>query len=222
MPITPLEPDIRADLLSQAIAIGGSLFNSISGIVTGKTKDKIFVQTDGLEWDILTSEKSLDRFPETGEKAKVFTYLHHREDQLKLFGFSTSSERDLFFDLIKVEGLGPKLAVKILSHIDVDDFIEALDTEDVDTLSSIPGLGRKTSQKIILKLKGKLNFTDKPWQSAEEDIITALTGMGFDRKTSRNAVKAAFKGIKTDTLTKDQLEKELFTRSIAIAGGKEV
>lgn len=198
------------------------MFNSISGIVTGKTKAKIFIQTDGLEWDILTSEKSLERFPVTGEKAKVFTYLHHREDQLKLFGFSSSGERDLFLDLIKVEGLGPKLGIKILSRIDVDDFIEALDTDDIETLSSIPGLGRKTAQKIILKLKGKLNITDRPWQSAEEDIVTALTGMGFDRKTSRNAVKTALKGIKASTLTKDQLEKELFTRSIAIASGKEV
>ena len=198
------------------------MFNSISGTVTGKTKDKIFIQTNGIEWDILTTEKSLDRFPEEGEKTKVFTYLHHREDQLKLFGFSSSGERDLFFDLIRVEGLGPKLAVKILSHIEVDDFIEALETEDVETLSSIPGLGRKTAQKIILKLKGKLKIQDKPLQSAEEDIVTALTGMGFDRKTSRNAVKMALKGIKTDSLTKDQLEKELFTRAISIAGGKEV
>jgi len=198
------------------------LFNSISGIVTGKTKEKIFLQTDGIEWDILTTEKSLNRLPETGEKAKVFTYLHHREDQLKLFGFSSSGERDLFFDLIKVEGLGPKLAVKILSRIEVEAFIEALDADDIETLSSIPGLGKKTAQKIILKLKGKLHITEQPWQTAEEDIVTALTGMGFDRKTSRDAVKAALKGIKANTLGKDELEKELFTRAIAIAGGKEV
>ncbi|RKX86952.1 MAG: Holliday junction branch migration protein RuvA [Spirochaetes bacterium] len=198
------------------------MFNSISGIVTGKTKEKIFLQTNGIEWDILTTEKSLNKLPETGEKAKVFTYLHHREDQLKLFGFSTSGERDLFFDLIKVEGLGPKLAVKILSRIEVEAFIEALDTDDIETLSSIPGLGKKTAQKIILKLKGKLHITVQPWQAAEEDIVKALTGMGFDKKISRNAVKRALKGIKANTLNKDELEKELFTRAIAIAGGKEI
>ncbi|NOY08285.1 MAG: Holliday junction branch migration protein RuvA [Spirochaetes bacterium] len=197
------------------------MFNSITGIVNLKLKDRIYVRTNGIEWAIFTTEKSLLRFPDIGEEVRIFTYLHHREDQLKIFGFFSDEERDLFFDLLKVEGLGPRLAIKILSGIEVNDFIEALDNDDVESLSAIPGLGKKTAQKIILKLKGKLKFAEKPWGSVEEDIITALSGMGFDRKASRNAVKTALKSINTGSLSKGQLEKELFTRAISIASGKD-
>ncbi len=197
------------------------MFNSITGIVNLKLKDRIYVRTNGIEWAIFTTEKSLLRFPDIGEEVRIFTYLHHREDQLKIFGFVSGEERNLFFDLLKVEGLGPRLAIKILSGIEVNDFIEALDNNDVESLSSIPGLGKKTAQKIILKLKGKLKLAERPWGSVEEDIITALAGMGFDRKASRNAVKTALKSINTNSMSKSQLEKELFTRAISIASGKD-
>jgi len=197
------------------------LFNSITGIVNLKLKDRIYVRTNGIEWAIFTTEKSLLRFPDIGEEVRIFTYLHHRDDQLKIFGFVSDEERDLFFDLLKVEGLGPRLAIKILSGIEVNDFVEALDNDDVESLSAIPGLGKKTAQKIILKLKGKLKLAEKPWGSVEEDIITALAGMGFDRKASRNAVKTALKSIDTNSMSKGRLEKELFTRAISIASGKD-
>ncbi len=197
------------------------MFNSITGIVNLKLKDRIYVRTNGIEWAIFTTEKSLLRFPDIGEEVRIFTYLHHRDDQLKIFGFVSDEERDLFFDLLKVEGLGPRLAIKILSGIEVNDFVEALDNDDVESLSAIPGLGKKTAQKIILKLKGKLKLAEKPWGSVEEDIITALAGMGFDRKASRNAVKTALKSIDTNSMSKGRLEKELFTRAISIASGKD-
>ena len=192
------------------------MYNSISGEITYKDGEKVLLLRDGIEWEILTSGKSSQHLPEIGEPGKVFTYLHHREDQLILFGFSSTEERHLFLDLIKVEGVGPKLGVKILSGIEVGDFIAAVDANDIDLLSTIPGLGKKTAQKIVLKLKGRLAVTERPHESLEKDIVTALVGMGFDRNSAVKAVQTALKNIDVSAVPKKDLEKELFRNAIEL------
>jgi len=196
------------------------LFNSLSGKISSKKGETICLSTGAIEWELFVSNKSMEKFPETGKETRVFTYLHHKEDQLKLFGFYSESERSLFLDLIKVDGVGPKLALKILSGIEVNDFVEAVDNSDVSALSSIPGLGGKTAQKIILKLKGKIGFEEKPWDPVIADIINALSGMGFDKNKSKEAVKKAVKAIEPEKLSRGELEKELFKRAIGIVSGK--
>jgi Holliday junction DNA helicase RuvA len=194
------------------------MLNSLSGKVSYKGKERIFVQSGDIEWDLLVSTKSLDKLPAEGERVRVFVYLHHREDQLKLYGFATMAERELFLDLLKVEGLGPRLALKVLSGIEVEDLITALDNDDLDQLISIPGLGRKTAQKIILKLKGKLTTLPENGMDLEGDIISALAGMGFDRRLAGRAVKACRKELhgEASSLTPEQLERELFKRALVI------
>ena len=197
------------------------MFNSIQGRVSFKNDERIFLQSGAVEWEILCSRTSLRDLPDQGEEARVFVYLHHREDQLKLYGYSTTAERDLFLDLIRVEGIGPRQALKILSGIEVHQFVEALDTDDLDTLVSLPGLGKKTAQKILLKLKGKLTVSSPDMVTFEDELLAALTGMGFDRRVARDAVKSSLKEFKDSSIPKETLESELLKRAISLISSQE-
>jgi len=197
------------------------MFNSITGEITFKGEERLCVQTGGVEWDIVVSRRALDKLPAVGQAARVYTHLLHREDSMRLYGFLDPAERALFLDLQKVVGVGPRGALKVLSGVDRDQFAEALQRDDVDALSSLPGIGRKTAQKIILTLKGKLTpATEGPGRSAEDDIATALVGMGFDRRTARDAAARAVKSMGSVAMKGEELERELFKRAVAIAGGE--
>jgi Holliday junction DNA helicase RuvA len=174
------------------------MFNSISGTITAKMPLSLFVETSGIEWDIMVPTLSLDTFGPVGAITRVYTWMYHREDQMRLFGFPTVAERDIFIDLMKVEGIGPKQAIKILSSITAGELEKALDGEDLARLEAAPGIGKKTAQKMILALKGKLTHeNDSPkrrgtgGKTPHEDIVNALTGMGFDRQASADAVENA-------------------------------
>jgi len=197
------------------------MFNSITGEISHKGEERLCIQTAGIEWDLAVSRKALERLPAVGQVARVFTYLVHREDVMRLYGFVDAAERSLFLDLQKVDGVGPRGAMKMLSGVDRDQFVSALDREDVEALSGIPGVGKKTAQKIILTLKGKLTpGVDPAGRSTEEDIVTALVGMGFDRKTARAAVAAAQRDVTDSRLTAEEREREVIRKAVAIAGGE--
>jgi holliday junction DNA helicase RuvA len=197
------------------------MFNSVTGEITFKGEERLCVQTGGVEWELVVSRKALERLPAVGEVARIYTHLVHREDFMRLYGFSDPAERALFLDLQKVEGVGPRGALKILSGVDRERFTQALDQDDVEALSTVPGIGKKTAQKIILTLKGKLTpAPGSPGRSVEEDITTALVGMGFDRRTAKTAVAAAGKALAGMHLKGEELERELFRRAIALAGGE--
>ncbi len=198
------------------------MFNSISGEITHKDEEHLCLLTAGVEWEMAISRRAADRFPAVGQPARVFTHLVHREDAMKLYGFPDAAERALFLDLQKVEGMGPRGALKVLSGIDREAFTHALERDDVEALSAVPGIGKKTAQKIILALKGKLTpAVPAAGANAELDIATALVGMGFDRKTAKTAAAAALKSLSGSSVQGEELERELFKRAVAIAGGEE-
>jgi len=164
---------------------------------------------------------------------RLYTWLYHREDQMRLFGFASTASRDLFLDLMKVEGIGPKQAVKILSSIPARELESALEGEDLARLEAAPGIGKKTAQKMILALRGKLTHAESApdrkgaeRKSAYEDIVVALTGMGFDRKQAVEAVEsiAAELGAEKPATGKvsagktgpagKEMEQEIFRRAI--------
>ena len=197
------------------------MFNSVTGEITFKGEERLCVQTGGVEWDLTVSRRALDKLPPVGQVARVYTHLLHREDSMRLYGFSDPAERALFLDLQKVDGVGPRGALKVLSGVDREAFAQALDKDDVETLSTLPGIGKKTAQKIILTLKGKLTpAVEAAGRSAEDDIATALVGMGFDRRTAKSAVAAAARSVAGKGMKGEELERELFKRAVAIAGGE--
>ena len=208
------------------------MFNSLAGTITYKEDGRVFLQTGEIEWEVWTSRTSSDDLPGVGESARVFIHLYHRDDQLRLYGFSQAGERDGFLDLLKVEGVGPRQALKILSGVEIHRLVAALDSEDVGFLAAIPGVGAKTAQKILLKLKGKMAAAAAPGVSVEEDVVNALTGMGFDRKAARTAVAAAHRSLKESPEARgpgkaqpapggEALERELFKLAIAQLAAQE-
>jgi len=166
------------------------MFNSLTGTITQKLPQKLCLDTHGIEWDIIVPDTSLDALPHTGEKARVFTYLQHTDSAMTLFGFASERDRALFFDLLKVDGVGPKSAVKIMSSIALEQLVVALDDGNLAALEKIPGLGKKTAQKMLLALKGKLTLDEGNARQAPAqnhggeyaDVISALANMGYDRR----------------------------------------
>ena len=165
------------------------MFNSLLGTITEKRFDILRVDNNGLEWEFSVPARSIDEFGTLGGRTKVYIHLLHREDQMRLFGFPSERERALFLELLKVEGIGPRQAVKILSGISPEDLESALDTENLARLQQVPGLGAKTAQKLVFSLKGKLpgsapQTVRGPWA----DVVQALADMGYDRKRAAEAV----------------------------------
>jgi Holliday junction DNA helicase RuvA len=191
------------------------VFNSLSGELTYKDEERVFLSSGAVEWEIHVSRNSSDDLPDVGKSCKIYVYLYHRDDQLRLYGFSEVLERDVFLDLLKVEGVGPRQALKILSGVEVVRFIEALEAEDPELLSAIPGVGRKTAQKIMLKLKGRLHVSTPAGISLEEDILNALVGMGFDRRSAKSAVGSAARSLRESDMSREDLEKELFKSALS-------
>lgn len=164
------------------------MFNSLSGTITGKFPQKLLLDTHGIEWDIVMPDTSLDALPHVGAPARVFTYMQHTDAAMTLFGFAGERDRALFFDLLSVDGVGPKSAVKIMSSVALEQLVVALDDGNLAALEKIPGLGKKTAQKMLLQLKGKLSLDDtggkqaKPRGGAYADVVSALADMGYDRR----------------------------------------
>lgn len=157
----------------------------------------LFVMTGGVEWDIAVPLRAIPLFGPVGEETEVFTWLHHFEDGMRLYGFPSASERRLFLDLVKVEGIGPRQALKILSGIAPQELALALEQGDLKALQKVSGVGPKLAQKMVLALKGQLvelaegtaagaaSRNASPWS----DVITALVDMGYDRKAVEAAVR---------------------------------
>lgn len=189
------------------------MFNSLVGTITEKRFDLLRVENGGVEWEFSVPARSADEFGAVGEKTRVYIYLLHREDQMRLFGFPSEAERAIFLELIKVDGIGPKQAVKILSGIAAQELSSALESENLARLQQVPGLGAKTAQKLVFALKGKLpGKTDTGVKGKWEDVVRALTDMGYDRKRVAEAVdRLAPEAGKSEGA---DAEQELFRRAI--------
>ena len=201
------------------------MFNSICGIISGKFPQQVYIQTGStdsgyIEWVVQMPESSVNMLPFVGEKAKVFIWTYHHEDAMKLFGFAKEEERSVFMDLIKVEGVGPKAAVKILSSVNARQLAAVLDDGDLAQLEKIPGVGKKTAQKMLLALKGKLSLSDddisiihkkpnSPWQ----DVILALVNMGYEKKAVEELVERLSEKADKNQSKKEQ-EDWLFRQAI--------
>ena len=196
------------------------MFNSIWGLISAKSADMVYILTGGVEWDIAMPIRDIEKLPPAGKEGKVFTWLYHREDQMRLYGFADEARRATFLELLKVEGIGPKGALKILGGIGQEELEAALEKEDLGRLEAVPGLGKKTAQKMLLALKGKIVRSGAGSGSASPygELAEALVEMAYDRKAAQEALSRAaaeFKGPAEGA----EKEKALFREAIVYLSG---
>lgn len=199
------------------------MFNSLTGTITGKFPQKLLLDTNGIEWSLDIPDTSLDELPSVGSIAKVYVWLQHTDTAMSLFGFATEDDRSLFFSLLKVDGIGPKGAIKIMSNISLGALSKILEEENVDALKKVPGVGTKTASKIMLQMKGKLLFGSvdahvKIPNNNYTEVINALVGMGYDRSRSIDAVEKVLSDYSKDesfkAMPKNRKEDAVFSKSI--------
>jgi Holliday junction DNA helicase RuvA len=169
---------------------------SLKGIVQSKRPEGVVVDVSGIGYHVCVPLCSLGEIPEPGNSVFLHTYTHVREDVLQLFGFLSEEEQKIFKTLMGISGIGPKLGLAILSGMPVQKFIESVHDEDVITLSTIPGLGKKTASRVVLELKGKLptpgdHETSSAGLSAVGDSVSALVNLGYKKSLSESAVQRA-------------------------------
>jgi Holliday junction DNA helicase RuvA len=197
------------------------MFNSIRGIITEKNAEALHIETGGVEWDIAVPSTDLSALPPLGETARIFTWLYHKEDQMRLFGFADERRRATFLELLKVEGIGPRGALKIMGGIGQSELEAALENEDLSRLEAVPGLGKKTAQKMLLALKGKLIFSKETAASGPyAELADALVEMGYDKRQAMEALKQAEVELPINLSgVEREREQELFKRAIVLLSG---
>ncbi|MBN1191547.1 MAG: Holliday junction branch migration protein RuvA [Dehalococcoidales bacterium] len=153
----------------------------------------VIVDIGGICFQVFVSATTLSKLGEAGQETKLYTHLHVREDNLALFGFNDTRDLMLFETLITVKGIGPKLALVIMSAMDSENLAMAIAGGDAGLLTSIPGLGKKTAERIILELKDKLRDTwlltqDVDSMRGNSEVIAALTSLGYSVSEATRAV----------------------------------
>ena len=173
----------------------------LEGKLIEKNPTHLILEVNGVGYSVNIPVSSYASVGEVGQTVKVLTYQYVREDELKLYGFSSHQERDLFELLISVNGVGPRVALGILSSISVEDFQRSVLAEDLDVLTHISGVGKKTAQRLIVELKEKLGKVDLGIEKAvevkegigipAEEAVLALVYLGYNKLDARKAVQKA-------------------------------
>lgn len=172
----------------------------LRGRIFDKQPNRIVVDVAGVGYDIAVPLSTFYGLGEVGAEIALRIHTHVREDAFLLFGFATRLEQDLFERLISVSGIGPKLALAVLSGIEPTDLIKAIRRGDLARLTAIPGVGKKTSERIVLELKDRLPKGDHPAapdsasdqaSSLNDDVLSALMNLGYHRPLAEKAVNAA-------------------------------
>jgi Holliday junction DNA helicase RuvA len=178
----------------------------LRGKLLTKHPNQAIVETGGVGYDVTISVPTFSDLPAVGADVALHVHTHVREDVIALYGFLRSSEKVLFERLITVSGIGPKLAITILSGMAADEMVGAIRGNDVARLIRIPGIGKKTAERMVLELRDKLPETapttipSAPAMTAiEEDVLSALVNLGYQRATAEKALQATMKNGKSGT-----------------------
>ena len=175
------------------------MYNYIIGKITEKNENSITLENGGIGYDVLVSSFAQRNFQDLDGEVKIYTYYQQREDGVNIFGFYCKEEKNLFLKLITVNGIGPKMAISILSNVSVNDFCVIVGTEDIRALSSIKGIGKKTAERILIELKDKIqvvgqagNFDKVELSSEIDDARAVLVSLGLSRFEAERLAKNCF------------------------------
>src|SRR6476659_104182 len=185
----------------------------IRGRLLSKHPNQAIVEAAGVGYDVTISVPTFSDLPAPGGEVALHINTHVREDALALYGFLRQSEKQIFEKLISVSGIGPKLAITILSGMPADEMVGSIRGNDVARLTRIPGIGRKTAERMVLELRDKLpppstgqEIAVPTMSPVEEDVLSALMNLGYQRAASEKTLAAAVKSGKATSF--DQLFRE--------------
>ena len=170
----------------------------LRGKLLAKRPNSAVVETYGVGYDVTISVPTFSEMPPPGSEVALHIHTHVREDALNLYGFLRLPEKHLFEKLLTVSGIGPKLAITILSGMPADEMVNAIRAGDVARLTRIPGIGKKTAERMVVELRDKLpagsgtaEVTPPAASPVEEDVISALVNLGYQRAAAEKALLAA-------------------------------
>lgn len=178
----------------------------IRGTVVEKNLTSVVVDVAGLGYEVFVSVQTLQKIPSQDEFVTLYTYLHVREDAMLLYGFSSAEEKSFFEKCIAISGVGPKLALSILSGHDLESTIAAIRQGDIARLTKIPGVGKKTAERLIMELRDKVNFypvsladksqlvTGEGFSLKDQQVLTALCQLGYKMIQAESALKSVRQG----------------------------
>ena len=191
------------------------MISFLEGILVSVSLDSLVLDVGGVGWQLFASRNTLEKLPAVGEKVRIQTYLHVRDNLLVLYGFHNAEERELFMQLISVTGIGPKVAINILSALPVQTLKGAIFNGDLALLTKIPGIGKKTAQRITLELQGKLAQLESqfaPSEAPSADALEALLNLGYNRSE-------AFKAIEQIAATGEQETSQIVKKALQLLSG---
>jgi Holliday junction DNA helicase RuvA len=168
----------------------------ISGILLDKTPPLALIDCNGVGYECEVPMSTFYLLPQVGDKVTLLTHFVVREDAQLLFGFGTNQERLMFRQLLKVNGIGAKSALAILSGLSIDELIQAVSLQESGLLTRVPGIGKKTAERLLLELKDKftldstLSIKGSINTSISQDVLNALIALGYNERESLNAVKS--------------------------------
>ena len=193
----------------------------LRGRILRKDAQSVVVDVGGVGYQVTIPVSTFYRLGEPGSEVTLLTHTHVREDALALFGFLTSVEQTLFERLIAVAGVGPRLAISILSGIEPPELVGALRSGDVARLTRIPGVGRKTAERLVVELKDKMaglegvgSAPEEPTPGPREDLVSALVHLGYSRNEAERGVEGALKQ------GGDAPFEELLRRTLRVLSGR--
>jgi Holliday junction DNA helicase RuvA len=171
---------------------------SVRGTLIEKSPTNAVIDTGAVAFEMSISASTYQQLPETGQKAHVYSHFVMREDGVYLYGFSKMEEKRLFLLLITISKVGPKLALAILSGMDVNKFMNAVMNSEIALISTIPGIGKKTAERIVVELRdkfGSMSVADsgEAVASGAEDVISGLLNLGYTRADCQKAVNKVYK-----------------------------
>ncbi len=169
------------------------MIGRLSGILLDKNPLQLIVDCQGVGYEVSVPMSTFYQLPSVGEKVVLLTHFVVREDAQLLFGFGTAQERELFRELIKISGVGARTALALLSGMSVADLAQAVTVQEAGRLTKIPGIGKKTAERLLLELKGKLGADlgsgGAVAQDSNSDILNALLALGYSDKEATLALK---------------------------------
>jgi Holliday junction DNA helicase RuvA len=177
------------------------MIGRLSGVLLEKTPPQVLLEVEGVGYEIDVPMSTFYNLPNIGERVSLYTHLLVREDAHLLYGFGSESERKAFRQLLKISGVGARTALSLLSGMSVADLVQAVATQDAARLTRVPGIGKKTAERLLLELKGKLGaeltlgVTVNRAAPVAGDVLNALLALGYNEKEAQYALKHLPEGL---------------------------